>query len=111
MSELASVGLGLRKAQARSSTRLIMELDGPDGLCAGQWHAEPADALRAAAHLADEFGAAAVQVLADGHLLVQHAGADRRLPRLHGLVARPGPSSWRTARTDVPSYASTPSST
>jgi hypothetical protein len=88
--ELASVGLGLRKSQARSATRLTMELDGPDGLCAGQWHAEPADTLRAAAHLADEFGSRAVQVLADGHLLVQYAGADRRLPRLHGLVARPG---------------------
>ena len=90
VAELASAGLVMRKGQARGPGRLTMELDGPDGMCAGQWHAEPADTLRAAAHLADEFGTRAVQVLAGGHLLVQYGGADRRLPLLHGLVAQPG---------------------
>jgi hypothetical protein len=89
-SELASAGLVLRKAQPSGPTRLIMELSGPEGTCAGQWHAEPADALRLAAHLCDEFGSDSVQVLAGGHVLVQHRGADRRLPRLYALVAQPG---------------------
>jgi hypothetical protein len=90
IAELASASLGLRKGQARGPGRLTLELVGPDGLCAGQWHAEPTDTLRAAAHLADEFGSRSVRVLAGGHLLVQYAGADRRLPLLHGLVAQPG---------------------
>jgi streptomycin 6-kinase len=88
--ELASTGLRLRKAQPRGPARLVMELEGPDGTCAGQWHAEPSDALRAAAYLSDAFGSSCVQVLARGHLLVQHAGADRGLPLLHGLVAQRG---------------------
>ena len=88
--ELATAGLRLRKAQVRDPGRLTMELHGPDGLCAGQWHESPVDTLRTAAHLCDTFGNASVQLLAGGHLLVQHAGADRMLPRLHGLVARPG---------------------
>jgi tRNA A-37 threonylcarbamoyl transferase component Bud32 len=88
--ELASVGLTMRKGQARSPVHLTMELEGSDGVSAGQWRAQAADTLRAAAHLADEFGARSVQVLAGGHLLVQHGGADCRLPLLHGLVAEPG---------------------
>ena len=90
ITELAAAGLGLRKGQARDAGRIIMELDGPDGVCAGQWRAEQTDTLRAATHLADEFGSRSVRLLADGHLLVQYAGADCRLPRLHGLAAQPG---------------------
>lgn len=89
--ELASAGLRLRKAQPRGPGRLSMELETRDGsVCAGQWHHDAVEAGRVATLVRDRFGADSATVLADGRLLVQHAGSDRRLPVLPRLVRRPG---------------------
>lgn len=91
--ELGAAGLGLHKAQPRGPARLTMELDGPDGrVCAGQWHADPAETARVAALVRSRFGDGAVDVLRDGRLLVQHDGADRRLPMVSRLLRREGAS-------------------
>ena len=85
--ELAAAGFRLRKAQPRGPARLTMELGAPDGtICAGQWHADAAEAARVAALVVGRFGPDAVDVLGGGRLLVQHRGADRRLPVLFRLV-------------------------
>jgi len=89
--ELGSAGLRLRKAQPRGPGRLAMELDGADGsLCAGQWHSDAAETRRVAALVRDRFGSDSVAVLGGGAILVQHAGADRRLPWLRRLLAGDG---------------------
>jgi hypothetical protein len=91
LDELAPSGLRLRKAAPRGSDRLTLELDGADGrVCAGQWHADAAEARRIAAQLRKRFGDTSVDVLGRGHLLVQHAGTDAKLTGLHRLVTRPG---------------------
>ena len=84
---------GAAQVAGPRSTRLTMEPGRPGRSVCGSVARGAGRRAAPAAHLADEFGADAVQVLADGHVLVQYAGADRRLPRLHGLVAQPGPSS------------------
>ena len=85
--ELGAAGYRLRKAQPRGPARLTMELQAPDGtICAGQWHADAAEAARVAALVVGRFGPDAVDVLGGGRLLVQHRGADRRLPILARLV-------------------------
>lgn len=89
--ELASAGLRLRKAQPRGPGRLTMELTAADGrVCAGQWHADAAETRRLAAVERDRSGADSVAVLGGGRLLVQHAGADHRLPALHRVLSVDG---------------------
>ena len=89
--ELGSAGLRLRKAQPRGPGRLSMELDAADGsLCAGQWHSDATQTHRVAARVRDRFGSDSVAVLGGGAVLVQHAGADRRLLALRRLLAGDG---------------------
>ncbi len=85
--ELGAAGLRLRKAQPRGPFRLTMELESHDGtVCAGQWHAHVAEAERVAGLMRGRFGHHAVDLLAGGQLVVQQAGADRRLPVLSRIL-------------------------
>lgn len=87
---LDELGLRLRKAQPRGSGRLSMELEAQDGrVCAGQWNDDTAEVARVASLVGNRFGADSFDVVAQGRLLVQHAGADRRLPILSRLLRRP----------------------
>jgi hypothetical protein len=90
VAQLDEVGLRLLKAQPRGSGRLSMELATQDGsVCAGQWNHDSAEVARVASLVGDRFGAESFDVVAQGRLLVQHAGADRRLPVLSRLLRRP----------------------
>lgn len=89
--ELDSAGLRLRKAQPRGPGRLSMELETRDGrVCAGQWHHDAVETGRVATLVRDRFGADSVAVLGDGRLLIQHTGADRKLPALRRVLRRDG---------------------
>lgn len=89
--ELDSAGLRLRKAQPGGSGRLSMELETREGsICAGQWHADAAQTHRVAALVRNRFGVDSVAVLGRGRLLVQHAGADRKLPALRRVLSGDG---------------------
>ncbi|GAA3763586.1 aminoglycoside phosphotransferase (APT) family kinase protein [Spinactinospora alkalitolerans] len=75
--------LRLRRAWPRDEGHLLLEWETPHGEpVPGQWFADPARLNRAAA--ATE---GAVPLPEEG-VLLQPDGADRRLPALHGLVAR-----------------------
>lgn len=83
-------GWRLRKSTPRSAGRLTLEADRVDGeVAAGQWYADPGEAAGAARLLVSRFGPDDVSLL-DDRLLLQRAGADRKLPVVHRLVARPG---------------------
>ena len=87
---LGERGWRLRKAGPKGPSRLTLEVVGHDGeVSAGQWYAEPADAAEAARLLHDRFGSDLVTLL-DRRLVLQRAGADRKLPVVHRIVARPG---------------------
>lgn len=110
--ELGTADLRLRKAQPLGPGRLTMELESTVGsICAGQWHSDAAETRRVAALVRDQFGADSVTVLAGQHLLVQHAGADRKLPGLRqvlrgegtGLVAH-RPERRAVVRVDATRY-------
>ena len=88
--ELAPLGIRLRKAQPRGQGLLTMELETSDGeICAGQWHHDGVEAARVASLLRNRFGTGSVDMLSQGRLLVQHAGADRKLPALAHLLRQP----------------------
>ena len=88
---LGAEGYRMRKSSPRGTTRLVLEVAGADGgIAAAQWFADAAQATEAARLVRARFGADSVSVLADGHLVLQHAGADRKLPVVHRLAARPG---------------------
>lgn len=85
--DLAGVGLALRQAVPRDADHLLLVLDDADGATvAGQWFADPA---RAAA-VADATGSPGLVHRPLPTVVVQAGGADRRLPGLRPLVARPG---------------------
>lgn len=76
--------LVLRRAWPRDADHLLLDLVPSHGpAVAGQWFADP---VRAAA-VAASTGAPA---LADGHVVLQPRGADRRLTTLADLLRRPG---------------------
>lgn len=85
LSEIASLpGFSLRRAWPRSADHLLLDLRGPAGEpVAAQWLAEPGRA----GEVARRTGAGARAV---GRVLLQPAGADRRLPALADLVRAPG---------------------
>ena len=87
---VAAEGLTLVKAIPRSATQLGLELRRPDGgLLAGQWFADPGEALAVHAQTARAAPAAGVQLLPGG-VLLQPGGADRKLPGLSQMAATPG---------------------
>lgn len=89
--DLGSADLRLRKAQPRGPGRLAMELEAADGsVCAGQWHPDGAETHRVGALVRDRFGADSVSVLGGSHVLVQHAGADHKLPALRRVLSHDG---------------------
>ena len=83
----AAAGLRVRRAWPRSANHLLLDLSGADRSVAGQWFDVPD---RAAAVAAQTPGA---QLLPPGdqsaRLVLQPAGADRRLPALADLLTRP----------------------
>ncbi len=83
----AAASLRVRRAWPRSTDHLLLDLSGPDGAVAGQWF-NVAD--QAAAVAATTPGA---RLLLTGdqpaRLVLQPAGADRRLRALAGLLTRP----------------------
>ncbi len=85
LDESAAVpGLSLRRAWPRSGEHLLLDLVRPTGeAVAAQWFAEPGRAAAVARRT--DGGARAV-----GRVVLQPDGADRRLPSLAPLVARPG---------------------
>lgn len=86
--ELESSGLRLRKAQPRGPHRLSMELESRNGsVCAGQWHADTDETRRVAALVRNRCGEDSVTVLGNSRLLVQHTGADRKLPVLRRVLS------------------------
>lgn len=89
--ELGAADLRLRKAQPRGPGQLSMELESTNGsICAGQWHTDTAETRRVAALVRARFGEDSVTVLGSSHLLVQHSGADRKLPVLRRVLSRDG---------------------
>lgn len=89
--ELGTADLHLRKAQPRGPGRLSMELASADGrISAGQWHTDLAETQRVAALLRCRFGEDSVALLSGRHLLVQHHGADRKLPALRHVLSGDG---------------------
>lgn len=85
--DLGAAGMTLRKAQPRGLARLTMELETSEGVvCAGQWHDDVAEAARVATLVRGRFGHDAAEVLGAGRIVVQRAGADRRLPVLSRLL-------------------------
>ena len=86
---LGEHGFLLRKASPKPD-RLTLEVGTPGGeVSAAQWYVDPAQAAEAARLLLDRFGHDTVSLL-DDRLLLQRAGADRKLPVVHRIVARPG---------------------
>lgn len=89
--ELGRADLRLRKAQPRGPGQLSMELESTNGsICAGQWHTDTAEARRVTALVRARFGEDSVSVLGGSHLLVQHSGADRKMPVLRRVLSRDG---------------------
>lgn len=80
---LDTAGGTLVRAWPRSAVHLQLEADVAGRAVAGQWFAEPRDAVRAAAGTPGSS-------LVGGELLLQPGGADRKLPRLAGWAAEPG---------------------
>jgi Phosphotransferase enzyme family len=83
--------LRLRRAWPRRSGRLLLEYWAADGrIIGGQWLADPRQ-LGEVAEETRRSGPAELVEAADGHrVLLQSAGADRRLPGLAPLLAQPG---------------------
>jgi len=89
--DLAAHGAGLRRAWPYGADRLLLDLVLPqDESAAGQWFGDGARAAAVAAATARAAAARDVTVLGSTGVVVQHAGADRRLRPLHALVARGG---------------------
>ena len=84
--------LTLKRAWPRQTEHAALEyVDGRGRLAPGQWFAEPAACRAAARAIRREAGAqGTVAVVGDGRLLLQLGGADRKLPGLAPLLARPG---------------------
>ncbi|GAA1437291.1 hypothetical protein GCM10009616_38850 [Microlunatus lacustris] len=80
--ELAEAGLTLVRAWPRSPEHLLLDVGSDGRRVAGQWCADPADAVRTARRTP---GARSC-----GRVVLQPDGADRRLPGLAALVAEPG---------------------
>jgi aminoglycoside phosphotransferase (APT) family kinase protein len=95
---LPPAGLRLRRAWPREPGRLQLEYLRPAGaLLAGQWFADPARAgaialqtLRAAERHGGSSYAYPLTTEPGGMLILQRAGADRKLPGLAPLLSRPG---------------------
>jgi Phosphotransferase enzyme family len=83
--------LQLRRAWPRRSDRLLLEYWTADGrIIGGQWLADPRQ-LGEVAEETRRSGPAELVEADDGHrVLLQSAGADRRLPGLAPLLAQPG---------------------
>ena len=83
----AAGGLRVRRAWPRSEDHLLLDLAGDGGSVAGQWFDAPDQAAQVAAAT---YGA---QLLPSGdqpaRLVLQPAGADRKLKTLAGLLTRP----------------------
>jgi hypothetical protein len=80
------VGYTLRRAWPRSAGHVLLELAAADGsVLAGQWFADPGSLARAA-----RATPAPAEVDPGTSVLLQPAGADRRLVALPGLLTRPG---------------------
>src|SRR5699024_2969457 len=87
---VAAEGLTLVKAIPQTATRLGLELRQSDGgLLAGQWFADPDEALAVRAQTTRVAPAAAVRLLPGG-VLLQPGGADRKLPGLSQVAAADG---------------------
>lgn len=84
----AGAGLRVRRAWPRSECHLLLDLTGANGSVAGQWFEAPDLAAEVAA------GTPGAQLLGNGwepaRLVLQPAGADRKLQALAGLLTRPG---------------------
>ena len=87
---LAEEGLALRKASPRGPDQLVLELAGAAGVVGGQWHRDPRHRDEVADRTDRACGPGSTVRLPDSGLLLQPAGADRRLPVLRALVGRPG---------------------
>ena len=87
---LAEEGLVLRKASPRGPDQLVLELTGPDGVVGAQWHRDPRQRDEVADRTDRACGPGSTVRLPGSGLLLQPGGADRRLPVLRSLVARPG---------------------
>jgi hypothetical protein len=108
--------LRLRRAWPRPSGRLLLEYWAADGrIIGGQWLADPLQ-LGAVAKETRRSGPAELVEAAEGHrVLLQSAGADRRLPGLAPLLAQPGSTLMahrperravvRLAESATPTYA------
>lgn len=83
LAEAERAGATVRRSWPRGPEHLLLDLRRDGAALAGQWFADPSRA----AHVAARTGAGATAL---GGLVVQPAGADRRLPALRGLVAEPG---------------------
>jgi hypothetical protein len=83
----AVAGLRVRRAWPRSTDHLLLDLAGADGPVAGQWFNAPDKAAEVAA------ATCGAQLLSSGkepaRLVLQPAGADRKLTALAGLLTRP----------------------
>jgi tRNA A-37 threonylcarbamoyl transferase component Bud32 len=88
---VAELGLRVTKTVPRGHGHLLLELVSTDGSAVGgQWFADHERALQVAGQTESRTGHdVRVPVLASTGVLVQPAGADRRLPALHRLAARP----------------------
>ncbi|MPZ97216.1 MAG: phosphotransferase [Propionibacteriales bacterium] len=87
---LRADGLRLVTSVPRDRDHLLLELSDPAGeTLAGQWHRDRARVADLAAQTR-VVAPDAVTVAADGHVLVQASGADRRLPALARLASAPG---------------------
>lgn len=88
--ETEESGLELVRATPRSEHHLLVCLADVDGTeTAGQWYDDPCRTDRVVAQTAATAAPGAVRRLG-AHLLLQDAGADRRLPALHRLVRDAG---------------------
>jgi len=87
---VGELGLGVAKAVPREPGHLLLQLASPDGSAVGaQWFADRRRAVRVAAQTESRTGHDVhVRLLASAGVLVQTAGADRKLPVLHRLAAR-----------------------
>jgi hypothetical protein len=89
--QLASMGLTLRKASPGGADTLLLELkDGSGEVLAGQWHRDPARAAERAAQTLASGGPASVDILQGTGIFVQRGGADRLVPALRPLARRSG---------------------